>query len=210
MITSFKIANIITHVAFIAILIIVIFFTFGLKVENDVVVREIKYLLQKILDPISRVYPDIIAQKNIFASQIVIPPDSPETIKEINDHNKELKLQTLKYILILVFVALTAVLVIAWKFSRISEGRQLSYKEFLIKLVKYNILTLIFVAMVYIGFTYFIGSNYTYIDYNKINVEIIKKLIEIRGPENTTPQEVEQLKQQVQQKLQQQLQQKLQ
>jgi hypothetical protein len=181
MITSFKIANIITHIAFIAILIIVIFFTFGLKVENDVVVREIKYLLKKIMDPISRVYPDIIARKNDFASQIVIPPDSPETIKKIDDHNKELKLETLKYISILVFVALTAVLVIAWKFSRGSEGKQLSYKEFLIKLVKYNILTLIFVAMVYIGFTYFIGSNYTYIDYNQINVEIIKKLIEIRG-----------------------------
>ena len=32
------------------------------------------------------------------------------------------------------------------------------------------------------GFTYFIGHNYTYIDYHKINSTIIKKLIEIRGP----------------------------
>ena len=185
MFTTFKIANIITHVAFIAVLIIVIFFTVGLKVEDQVLEREINYLVKKILDPISRVYPTVIEQKNQFVAEMVIPEDSPETIKEIDDHNKELKIQTLKYILALIFVALTVVLVIAWKFSRLSDGKMLTYREFLIKLVKYNIITLIFVGMVYIGFTYFIGQTYTYIDYNAINTTIIKKLIEIRGPSSS-------------------------
>ena len=185
MITTFKIANIITHVALIAVLIIVIFFTFGLKVEHQVVEREIKYLIKKVLDPISQVYPDVIKHKDEYASQIVIPPDSPEVIKEIDDHNKELKLQTLKYLVGLILVTLIAVLVIAWKFTRVSDGKILSYKEFLLKLVKYNIVTLIFVASVYIGFTYFIGHNFIYIDYHRINSTVIKKLIEIRGPATT-------------------------
>ena len=187
MITTFKIANIITHVAFIAVLIIVIFFVYGLKIEKDVVRREINYLLHKTLDPISRLYPDIIQHKDAYAQQIVIPPDSPEAKKEVDDHNKALLVKTAKYILALVFVALIAVLVIAWKYSRAHEGKNLTYREFLVKLVKYNIVTLIFVAIVYIGFTYFIGNNYIYIDYNAINVAVINKLIEIRGPkENTT------------------------
>jgi hypothetical protein len=218
MITSFKIANIITHVALIGILIIVIFFTVGIKIEKQVVVREIKYLIKKILDPISKVYPDIIAHKNEYLAKMVIDPDSPEVIKKIDDHNKELKMKTLKYILGLVFIALISVLVIAWKFSRVSDGKILSYKEFLLKLVKYNVLTLIFVAMVYIGFTYFIGHNFTYIDYNKINVEIIKTLIDIRGSDNLSQQDLlnsantiinnnPELKDQINKKLQQQLQQ---
>lgn len=185
MITTFKIANIITHVALIAVLIIVIFFTFGLRIEHQVVEREIKYLIQKVLDPLSRVYPDIIQHKNEFVAQMVIPPDSPEVIKEIDDHNKKLKLETLKYLVALILITLIAVLVIAWKFTRVSEGKVLSYKEFLFKLVKYNIVTLIFVAAVYIGFTYFIGHNFIYIDYNQINSTIIKKLIQIRGPATT-------------------------
>jgi hypothetical protein len=190
MYTTFKIANIITHVAFIAVLIIIIFFTVGLKVEHQVLEREINYLVKRVLDPISKVYPTIIENKNEFIAQMVIPDDSPETIKEIDDHNKELKIQTLKYILILVFVALTIVLVIAWKFSRLTDGKMLTYKEFLLKLVKYNIITLIFVAIVYIGFTYFIGNNFIYIDYNAINTTIIKKLIEIRGPNSFTKDEI--------------------
>jgi len=185
MITTFKIANIITHVALIAVLIIVIFFTFGLKVEHQVVEREIKYLIKKILDPVSKVYPDIVKHKDEYASQIVITPDSPEIIKGIDDHNKELKLQTLKYLVGLILVTLIAVLIIAWKFTRVSEGKVLTYKEFLVKLVKYNIVTLIFVAAVYIGFTYFIGHNFIYIDYHRINSTVIKKLIEIRGPATT-------------------------
>jgi len=182
MITTFKIANIITHVSLIAVLIIVIFFTYGLKVEHQVVEREIKYLIKKVLDPVSQVYPDIVKHKDEYASQIVITPDSPEVIKEIDDHNKELKLQTLKYLVGLILVTLIAVLVIAWKFTRVSEGKVLTYKQFLVKLVKYNIITLIFVAAVYIGFTYFIGHNFIYIDYHRINSTVIKKLIEIRGP----------------------------
>jgi hypothetical protein len=193
MITSFKIANIITHVAFIAVLIIVIFFTFGLKIEHGVVIREINYLLKKILDPISRLYPNIVAQKNDYIATIVIPPDSPETIKEIDDSNNKLKLQTVRYIGILLLIAIIVVLIIAWKFSRLSDGKVLTYKAFLIKILKYNLITLIFVAMIYIGFTYFIGHNFIYIDYNKINSEIITKLIEIRGPENSTPQEIQQV-----------------
>lgn len=185
MITTFKIANIITHVALIAVLIIVIFFTFGLKVEHQVVEREIKYLIKKILDPMSQVYPDIVKHKDEFLAQMVIPPDSPEVIKEIDDNNKELKLQTLKYLVGLILVTLITVLVIAWKFTRVSEGKVLTYKQFLLKLVKYNIITLIFVAAVYMGFTYFIGHNFTYIDYHRINSTIIKKLIEIRGPATT-------------------------
>lgn len=182
MFSTFKIANIITHVALIAVLIIVIFFTFGLKIENQVVEREIKYLIKKILDPLSQVYPDIVKNKNEFVAQIVIPPDSPEVIEEIDEHNKELKQKVLKYITVLILTTLITVLVIAWKFSRIIDGKLLTYKDFLIKLVKYNIITLIFVASVYMGFTYFIGHNYTYIDYHKINSTIIQKLIEIRGP----------------------------
>jgi len=185
MITTFKIANIITHVALIAVLIIVIFFTVGIKVEHQVVDREISYLIKKILDPISRVYPDVVKHKNEYIAQMVIPPDSPEVIKEIDEHNKELKLQTLKYLVGLILVALIAVLVIAWKFTRVSEGKVLSYKEFLVKLVKYNIATLVFVAAVYIGFTYFIGHNFIYIDYHRINSTVIQKLIEIRGPATT-------------------------
>jgi len=185
MITTFKIANIITHIALIAVLIIVIFFTVGIKVEHQVVDREISYLIKKILDPISRVYPDVVKHKNEYVAQMVIPPDSPEVIKEIDDHNKELKIQTLKYLVGLILVALIAVLVIAWKFTRVSEGKVLSYKEFLFKLVKYNIATLVFVAAVYIGFTYFIGHNFIYIDYHRINSTVIQKLIEIRGPATT-------------------------
>jgi hypothetical protein len=185
MITTFKIANIITHVALIAILIIVIFFTFGLKVENQVVKREIKYLIKKIIDPISQVYPDIIKHKDEFTARMVIQPDNPEVIKDIDEHNKELKLETLKYIVGLILIALTSVLIIAWKFTRVYDGKILTYKEFLLKLVKYNIITLIFVALVYISFTYFIGHNFIYIDYHKINSTVIKKLIEIRGPVKT-------------------------
>jgi hypothetical protein len=185
MITTFKIANIITHVALIAVLIIVIFFTYGLKVEHQVVEREIKYLIKKVLDPVSQVYPDIVKHKDEYASQIVITPDSPEVIKEIDDHNKELKLQTLKYLVGLILVTLIAVLIIAWKFTRVSDGKVLTYKQFLVKLVKYNIVTLIFVAAVYIGFTYFIGHNFIYIDYHRINSTVIQKLIEIRGPATT-------------------------
>jgi hypothetical protein len=182
MFSTFKIANIITHVALIAVLIIVIFFTFGLKIENQVVERETTYLIKKILNPVSNIYPDIIKQKNEFTAQLVIPPDSQEVIEDIDKHNKELKHQTLKYITVLILITLIIVLVIAWKFTRVSDVKLLTYKDFLTKLVKYNIVTLIFVAAVYMGFTYFIGHNYIYIDYYKINSTIIKKLIEIRGP----------------------------
>lgn len=182
MITSFKIANIITHITFIAIIIIAIFFTVGIKIENSVVKREISYLIKKNLDPLSQIYPDIITQKNNFVAKMGAQEDSPNTLKEINDHNKALIMEAVKYMLILFIIALITILLIAWKFSRLSDGKVLSYTQFLVKLIKYNILTLMFVAATYIGFIFFIGKEYIYVDSNKINETVIRNLIQIRGP----------------------------
>jgi hypothetical protein len=181
MFTTFKIANIITHVVFIAVLIVAIYFLYGIKVEKHVVEKELNYLLATTIEPISRVYPQINTKLNVYANQMVIPKDSDSVIKEIDDHNKDLLTSTIKYLTILILIALISVCVIAWKFSRLSDGKMLSYKDFLVKLIKYNIITLIFVALVYIGFTYFIGHNYSYLDYNKLTNTGIKKLIDIRN-----------------------------
>ena len=46
--TPFKAANIILHVALISIFIVVLFFTYGLHLEEKIVERQLKYIFEKI------------------------------------------------------------------------------------------------------------------------------------------------------------------
>jgi hypothetical protein len=173
MLTTFKISNIILHIVLISILIIVIFITYGIFLEKKILDNQIEYILDKIFKPIKILIPDT----KIFNTDILEKlkmKDTDEVKKKIDIHNKKLLLKGGLFNGILVLISLIIIIFMGVKYEqKLDNGDKLTFGNYLGKLMKYNLTTLIFVALTYIGFITYIGYNYIYIDERAIGLNII-------------------------------------
>ena len=175
--TPFKAANIILHVALISIFIIILFFTYGLYLEEKIVEHQLKYVFNKI-NRIAKAYDPTFTLKNNSSLNDIEVKDNPEDIKKIDEHNNKLKKQSIIALSTILGVALIAVLFIGKKYKIINDaGNELNMKSYLLELGKMNLISIIFVGLTYVGFITFVGFNYIYIDDNLIVKKVLDKII---------------------------------
>ena len=184
MITSFKISNMILHIVFISIFIIVLFFTYGTILEKKIVKLQIEYVVDKMLRNIKTIYPQLDMQQ-LIGTKIISIEDNVETKKAIDKKNRNLMIKSGISMGVLILIGISLILFIGWKFERkLDNGTILSYKTYLSKLTAYNLLTLLCVGLTYFGFINFVGYNYIYIDYYHIFKQTINKVISMRDLPN--------------------------
>jgi hypothetical protein len=178
MISTFKISNIILHIVLISFLIIIIFITYGVYLEQEVMRHQISYLLEKVLGPIKIINSD----KKIFDDKYLESlksEDTEETKKEVDKNNRELLLKGGMINTILLFIAFVIIIIMGIKYEhKLDDGTELNFSRYITTLIKYNLFTLIFIAITYFSFVTYIGYNYIYIDDSKIGINIIEKIEE--------------------------------
>ena len=175
--TPFKAANIILHVALISIFIVVLFFTYGLHLEEKIVEHQLKYIFNKISRLAKAYDPSFTLKDNQILNKINIK-DDPKDIKKVDDHNRELKKKAVMTLGTFLAIALVAVFYIGKKYQIINDdGMELDMRSYLLELGKMNLISLIFVGLTYVGFITFVGYNYIYINDNLIVKKVLDKLI---------------------------------
>ena len=178
MFTPFKIANIILHVVIISIFIIVLFFTYGLKLEEVILEHQLHYVFSKVGRIAKAVDPSFSLKDNEQLNKIKIT-DDPEDIKKIDKHNNELKKISAIVLGIMILITVVAIIFIGKRYNIIDDnGKQLDFKNYLLELGKLNLITLIFVGLTYFGFITFVGYKYIYIDDNLIVRRVVNKMLD--------------------------------
>jgi hypothetical protein len=176
MLTTFKISNIILHIVLISIIIIVIFITYGIFLEKKILENQIEYILDKIFKPIKILAPDTKFFDNDILEKLKIQ-DTDEIKKKIDIHNKKLLLKGGLFNGVLLLISLIIIIFMGVKYEqKLDNGNKLNFVNYLSKLMQYNLTTLFFVALTYIGFISYIGYNYIYIDEKAIGLNIINKI----------------------------------
>lgn len=175
--TPFKAANIILHVALISIFIVVLFFTYGLHLEEKILENQLNYVFSKFGRLARAIDPSFSLKDNKKLNEINIK-DDPADIKKIDEYNKNLKMISVKALGAILAVAVVAVLFIKMKYNVIdNNGKSLDMKTYLLELGKMNLISLIFVGLTYVGFITFVGYNYLYINDSMITKKVLDKIL---------------------------------
>jgi len=157
--------------------IVVLFFTYGLYLEEKIVEHQLKYIFEKVSRLAKAYDPKFTLKNNRLLSKIDIQ-DDPEDIRKIDNHNNQLKKKSVMVLGSLLAIAVVAVLYIGKKYQIIDDdGKQLDMKSYLTELGKMNLISLVFVGLTYIGFITFVGYNYIYINDNLIVKKVLDKLL---------------------------------
>jgi len=172
----YLISNILLQVALISIFIIILFFTYGISLEKDILDKQINYVVQK-FKILRLIMPNTDISNNPLINSIKVE-DNPEIIKQIDDNNNKLKKKSIIIILILFLVVIITVLFIGFKYKIIDDNKkQLRYGEYIKNLLKDNLLILLFVGLTYTAFITFIGHKYLYINPNLIVKNVYEKIV---------------------------------
>jgi len=178
MITAFDASNVILHIILISVFIGIFFFTYGSYIERKVIEQQISLLVSDLFTSGKILYPEITGffkkvldiNKNINKNKN--NNTSEEDKKVIENNNKVLK-KAFTVISVGIIIGLFLIIIISKKLNR--EG--LTEKAFWIKLLKYNVVALIFIGMTEFIFATFFVKNYMSIDINRLKKSLIDTII---------------------------------
>ena len=174
---NFSIANIIVHVIVIAIFIVTLFFTYGVYIEKKVFKKQIDIFVNDNLEEIKIFAPDFAENIKSKVKNLQFKDLSKED-KIVEEANSKMIKQAIRFMLGGVGIAVILVVLI-YIFSVPSENKtnfMSNSNNFIRKLIKYNILSLVFIGITEIIFLTVYGSNYEYIDNNKIKKSALSTL----------------------------------
>jgi glucan phosphoethanolaminetransferase (alkaline phosphatase superfamily) len=163
------IGKVMINVLLISVFISVFFFTYGVKIEKEVIINQMKVLTNDFMSHIELSGNTVNTNINKINNSML----TPENIKEMSKDDKE-KLsgnkKIIKMVLIiiacLIFVVFFVVLMLV-KMKKIENIREILFESSLI---------LVFIAITEFCFVYFFGAKYISIDTNKIKLTVIKYL----------------------------------
>lgn len=159
--TAHSIVNVILPVAFASSFIGIFFFTYATNIEKQIVVNNVKYTVEDLLENITTFASDDI--KNLLADQVgqIELGDMTKADKEVAQKNHDLLIMAAKFIGVLLTVSLVTSYLLAEK-----------YKLDFYDIIGKNLILLVGVAIVeYIILTYIIAN------YISANPNIVKKSI---------------------------------
>ena len=166
------IPTVLLHVILIASFIVIFFFTYGSKIEGDIVKNQCTEIVNDLMGDIHTVIPeeDRAALHNTI-EPLLQAPDMTKLDAEVKEANEKLMQKTIKLIMIVfaIGVGFIAALWVVFRFS---------VKD----LVVHSFLSLFFVAITeYVFLTYF-AKNYITIDSNYIKYRALNTLANYRQP----------------------------
>jgi hypothetical protein len=148
-----------------------LFFTYGKKIEQDVVKKNTELLI----DDLSKDIVDLANQSekqdldNLLKKNVKIPQSIKDADKTVEDRNKKLMIKAFKNIGLFALICVITSFIL-WGFS----GN--SYKEFKIDIVYKTLLFLFIIALVEIAFFTIITKNFRSLDPSVIKHNIVKSM----------------------------------
>lgn len=158
----YQISNIILNVTFIATFIGVFFFTYGKKIEENVVKNQSELVASYLAKDISTFIDKETAQK---ISSSLVPPDMSKQDQEVEENNKQLQSHAFNTLSMVLIGGLLLTIIIA-KYYRLN----------LTDILQTNLTILAFVAITEYAFLTYIGQNFISLDPNFVRHKILISL----------------------------------
>ena len=160
--------NIILTVTFIAIFLVIFFFSYVSNVEKTIVLTNVKYTINQILDNIILFFPEKI-KKKILNTEISVNKSDDDSVKKIN---AGLKLTSYKYLGIFVLIAIILAYLITFLAS---DNLNDSFSKFYESICEAFGIT-IFIGLVEFTFLKCVTTNFLSSNPNLINLKILEIL----------------------------------
>ena len=156
------IANVIIQVTFIAVFIGIFFFTYGAKIEQQVVKNQMEYIVKDLADDINILVPNKLHNTLSQAIQNIQPPNMEHVDQIVADNNAALIKQALTILTITLIVGTAIVYYMSTKYN-------LDFKQ----MIKTSLIIVTFVGITEYIFLTFIGKNFQSADPNFVKLAII-------------------------------------
>lgn len=154
----------------------ILFFTYGKKIENDVVQDNVKLLLDNLTDDVfDLLSPEQKTAVKSHISGLTVHQSIKNSDIQVKTRNKRIMDKAIKYISIFAVTAVT-VSVLLWYFGK------LPYKEYGIEVVIKSFFFLTIIVIVEMIFFTLITKHYRSLDPSVVKYNIIKKLQELYPP----------------------------
>ena len=163
---SYAIANLLLHVILISSFLVIFFFTYASKVEEQIVVRQSTALVQDTIQSMTALVPDSVMDdiSTNLVTKLQVPDMSKEDIA-IEASNKELLSSTIKMIGIVFVIGI----VVVFAMSRF-------YRFSMTELVIHNLIIVSFVALTEFSFLTYFAKNYDTIDANFVKYKVLETI----------------------------------
>ena len=175
MLKAFETSNVIMHIMIISVFIGIFFFTYGAYLEKKILQNQLDFLVDDSLDSLKIFLPEISEsiKKPLREYQIKLNPNADE---EVSKANKQIMKKAMYAILIGFVIGVIIIFVLSKKLDM--EGN--TTKQFVMKLVKYNLMALVVIALTEFSFAAGFAQNFMSLDLNRIKKEIVDNLIKFK------------------------------
>jgi len=164
-----EISAITMAIIFVASFLVIFFFTYAAKIEEQVVKNQVNFIIQDFIKPfkIFTSTPQTTDTMKLFLNSISLP-NMDEEDKKVAEHNKEVLMGSLK-IIGSSFIVVMIILYYMSKHFNFSFG----------KILKENLIIICFVGLTEFMFLTYLGSKYISADPNFVKKTLINKLMQI-------------------------------
>ena len=169
MFNSEEIASIIMSVLFVGTFLGIFFFTYASKVENDVVVDQVNYIVSDLANDLQVLPPEIIANLKTQMNNIQ-QPDLSSADADVEASNKKI----MNNAIMMISIFLVSGLILIYIMSRI-------YGFSILHILKKNLIIITFIGLTEFSFLKFFASNYISADPNAVKLLILNKLSGVTG-----------------------------
>ena len=183
MIKAFDVCNILLHIILISAFLGSYFFTIGANLERNVLQDQLNYLVETTLQPIKILFPNISDDIKHKIKNQNFNFDINADKKSIENNKKTIQI-AIKFITIFVIIGFIVILFLA----KMMDRNGLSMGQFMKKLIKHNLIILIFIIATEIIFAFCFAKKYMSININKLKQQIFLSLDKIKNTKlpNTT------------------------
>lgn len=175
MLKAFDTSNVIMQIMIISVFIGIFFFTYGAYLEKKILQNQLDFLVDDSLDSLKIFMPEISdsLKKPLREYQIKLNPNAD---KQVDNANK----QTMKKAMYAILVGFVIGIIIIYVLYKKLDMEGNTTKQFVMKLVKYNLMSLIVVGLTEFSFATGFAKNFMSLDLNRIKKEIVNNLINLK------------------------------
>lgn len=175
MLKAFETSNVIMHIMIISVFIGIFFFTYGSYLEKKILQNQLDYLVDDSLGSLKIFLPELTESIKKPLIDYKVKLDSNADI-EVAEKNK----QTMKKAIYTIVTGFVIGIIIIYVLSKKLDMEGNTTKQFVMKLVKYNLMSLIVVGLTEFSFAAGFAQNFMSLDLNRIKKEIVDNLIKLK------------------------------
>jgi hypothetical protein len=173
MITAFEVSNVIMHIILISVFLAIFFFTYGAYLEKQIFKSQIHYLIDDSFGSLKVLLPENIKD---FLKQN-ISNYSPSLDKSEDEKVEKMNMSIVKKASVIIGVVFVIGIIIITIITKNMNMENMSKTKFWGKLIKYNIIALVFIALTEFIFASQYARHFMSIDINRLKKDILNNLI---------------------------------